>query len=106
MAIDRRIHTGDLIVCRVNGTSDIYVIGTVVSGKVGALSLRDLSTVLGRDAALRQAYEERLDDHQVWLFDGAAAAYVETSVPPLQASPTTKAPRFEGETHPLVGSHT
>ena len=29
--------------CRVNGTFDVYVIGTVVSGKVGALSLRGFS---------------------------------------------------------------
>lgn len=82
MALDRTIHAGDLVVCRVNGTSNIYVIGTVVSGRVGALSLRDLSTVLGQDSALRHAYQEGMHDHQVWLFDGAAAAYVETSMPP------------------------
>ena len=82
MAIDRTIHAGDLIVCRVNGTSSTYVIGTVVSGKVGALSLRDLSTTVGQDSAIRRAYQDGMHDHRVWLFDGAAAAYVETSMPP------------------------
>ena len=81
MTIDRKIRTDDLIVCRVNGTSDFYVIATVISGSVGALTLRGLSTMHGRDSALRHAYQERMLDHRVWLFDGAAAAYVETSVP-------------------------
>lgn len=81
MANNRRIRADDLIVCRINGTSDFYVIATVVSGDVGALSLRALSTMRGHDSALRHAYEERMHDHRVWLFDGAAAAYVETSVP-------------------------
>ena len=80
MAINRRILADDLVVCRVNGTSDFYVIATVVSGSVGALPLRALSTMRGQDSALRHAYEERMHDHRVWLFDGAAA-YVETSVP-------------------------
>jgi len=81
VAINRKIRADDLIVCRVNGTSDFYVIATVVSGNVGALSLRAVSTMRGRDSAIRHAYQERMHDHRVWLFDGAAAAYVETSVP-------------------------
>ena len=79
--MDRTIRGGDLIVCRVNGTLDVYVVGTVVSGKVGALSLRDVSTMVGQRRALWHAYEHRIHDGRVWLFDGAAAAYVET-VPP------------------------
>ena len=67
--------------CRVNGTFDVYVIGTVVSGKVGALSLRDSSTMVGRQRSLVHAYEQRTLDGRVWLFDGAAAAYVETAPP-------------------------
>jgi hypothetical protein len=68
-------------VCRVNGTFDVYVIGTVVSGNVGALSLRGVSTMVGRQRALGHAYEQRSLDGRVWLFDGAAAAYVETAPP-------------------------
>lgn len=80
--LDGSIRGGDVIVCRVNGTSDVYVVGTVVSGKVGELSLCGLSTTVGRDAALGRAYHDRLLEQQVWLFDGAAAAYVRTSAPP------------------------
>jgi hypothetical protein len=70
-----------VIVCRVNGTSDFYVIGTVVSGEVGELSLRGVSTTVGQVAALGRAYDDRVHDQCVWLFNGAASAYVKTSVP-------------------------
>lgn len=80
--MDGTIRGGDVIVCRVNGTSDVYVVGTVVSGEVGALSLCDMSTTIGQDTALGRAYNERLFEQRVWLFDGAASAYVKTSAPP------------------------
>jgi hypothetical protein len=76
---DGTIRAGDVIVCRVNGTSNVYVVATVVSGRVGNLSLRGVSTVVGQDSALDRGYAERLDDRHVWLFDGAAAAFVGTS---------------------------
>ena len=78
--MDGTIRVGDVIVCRVNGTSDFYIAGTVVSGKVGELSLSGVWTTLGRDAALDGAYQDLLHDQRVWLFDGAASAYVKTSV--------------------------
>jgi hypothetical protein len=80
--MDGEIRAGDVIVCRVNGTSDFYVVGTVLSGKVGELSLRGVSTVVGHNPALRRGYHERMHDQRVWLFDGAAPAYVRTSLPP------------------------
>jgi hypothetical protein len=76
--MDGSVVSGDVIVCRVNGTADVYVIGTVVSGTVGELSLRRMSTMVGRDLALRRGYDEVRERH-VWLFDGAAAGYVKTS---------------------------
>lgn len=79
--MDRTIGSGDAIVCRVNGTSNFYVVGTVVSGQVGHLSLRAVSTMVGQEAALSHAYEERMHDGRVWLFDGAARAYVDTVAP-------------------------
>ena len=79
--MDGQILANDVIVCRVNGTSDFYVIGTVLAGAVGALSLHGVSTVVGRDPALRRGYDQRLQDQRVWLFDGAAPAYVKTSPP-------------------------
>ena len=80
--MDRTIRAGDGVVCRVNGTVDVYVIGTVVSGTVGALSLRGVSTMVGQSPALSHAYQQRRHDGRVWLFDGAAAAYLETVPPP------------------------
>lgn len=77
--MDGKIREGDVIVCCVNGTSDFYVVGTVVSGHVGELSLRGVSTTVGQGAALGRAYDDRMPDRRVWLFDGGAAAYVKTS---------------------------
>ena len=79
--MDGTIREGDVIVCRMNGTFDVYVLGTVVSGTVGELSVRGLSTAIGQDAALGRAYHDRSPDRRVWLFDGAAAGYVKTLAP-------------------------
>ena len=81
MAIDGGIRPGDTIVCRVNGTADFYVVATVVSGQVGELSLRGAATIVGRDSAIRRAHRELTRGSRVWLFDGAAAAYVEAPEP-------------------------
>ena len=51
-AMDGKVRGGDVIVCRVNGTCDFYVVGTVVSGNVGELSLCGVSMTVGQDAAL------------------------------------------------------
>ena len=77
--MDGSVVAGDVIVCRVNGTADVYVIGTVASGTVGELSLRRMSTMVGRERALRRGYDEQGDERHVWLFDGAAAGFVKTS---------------------------
>ena len=83
--MDGHVRPGDAIVCRVNGTVDWYVVGTVVSGEVGELSIRAVSTTAGRESAIRRAYRgagDRVRDWKVWLFDGAASGYVKTTVPP------------------------
>ncbi len=85
---DRTIRAGDLVVCRVNGTADVYVIATVVSGSVGGLVLCGVSTMLGQRSALWHAYEQRENEGRVWLFDGAAAAYVETASPLVPNAPS------------------
>lgn len=79
--MDGQIRPGDLVVSRVNGTRNSYVIGTVVSGTAGELMLRDASTTNGRELAIERAYAGREGDHCVWLFDGSAAAYVRTPDP-------------------------
>jgi hypothetical protein len=79
--VDRTIRSGDGIVCRVNGTFEHYVIGTVVSGKAGTLLLRTVSTIVGQHSAVWYAYQHRMHDSRVWLFDGGAAAYLEADAP-------------------------
>jgi hypothetical protein len=79
--MDGPIRPGDVVVSRVNGTSEFYVVGTVVSGKAGELMLRDTLTTNGREPAIGRAYTERQEDHRVWLFDGSAKAYVKTLDP-------------------------
>ena len=77
--MDGSVVAGDVIICRVNGTADVYVIGTVISGTVGELCLHRLSTMVGRELALRRGYDEQVRERRVWLFDGAAAGFVKTS---------------------------
>ena len=72
----RTIRPGDVVVSRVNGTRDVYVIGTVESGTPGQLMLRDPLATTGRASAIGRAHIVRQDDRRVWLFDGSAAAYV------------------------------
>ena len=81
--MDGQIRPGDVVVSRVNGTRDFYVIGTVVSGTAGHLTLRDSVTTNGRAPAIGRAYSERHQDHHVWLFDGSASAYVKTPDPEM-----------------------
>jgi hypothetical protein len=79
--MDGSVSVGDVIVCRVNGTSDLYVIGTVAGGKVGEFSLAAVTTAVGLARALAQGYRDRTPDERVWLFDGAASGYVKTVAP-------------------------
>ena len=75
------IRTGDMVVCRVNGTKDLYVIGTVATGTVGELALSGVTTIVGLARAIERAYRDRTPDERVWLLDGAASGYVNTSAP-------------------------
>ena len=75
------VRVGDVVVCRVNGTSDLYVIGTVATGTVGELSLSGLTTRVGLHPAIERGYRGCTPAERVWLFDGAASGYVQTSAP-------------------------
>lgn len=79
--MDGAIRVGDVVVCRVNGTSELYVIGTVAAGIVGELSLSGVTTRVGLVQAIGHGYYDRTPEERVWLFDGAASGYVKTSAP-------------------------
>ena len=79
--MDGSLGVGDVVVCRVNGTSDLYVIGTVATGTVGELSLSGVTTIVGLVQAIERGYRDRTPEERVWLFDGAASGYVKTSAP-------------------------
>ena len=80
--MDGLIHSGDIVVSRINGTFDLYIVATVVSA-VDDLILRGIQPAKGRDHALKRGYDQRSDDGRVWLFDGSAAAYIKTDMPPV-----------------------
>lgn len=82
--MDGSIGVGDAIVCRVNGTSDLYVIGTVAGGSVGEFLLAAVTTMVGMARAVEHGYRDRTPDQRVWLFDGTAAGYVKTTAPRRQ----------------------
>jgi hypothetical protein len=75
------IRSGDVVVCRVNGTSDLYVIGIVATGTVGGLSLSAVTTIVGLSEAIELGYRNRMPEERVWLFDGSAPGYVKTCAP-------------------------
>ncbi len=79
--MDKSISVGDVVVCRVNGTSDLYVIGIVAAGTIGGLSLSVLTTKVGLARAIAQGYQDRTPDERVWLFDGTPSGYIETTAP-------------------------
>jgi len=75
-SMEGAIHAGDVVVSRVNGTRDLYIVATVSSAPRGDLTLNSVSTMKGRDAALLRGHTQRKDDQTVWLFGGSATAYV------------------------------
>jgi hypothetical protein len=79
--MDGSISVGDVVVCRVNATSNLYVIGTVAAGNIGDLSLVGVTTKVGLTHAIAYGYRHRTPDESVWLFDGAASGYVKTVAP-------------------------
>jgi hypothetical protein len=79
---DGTIQSGDVVVSHVNGTRDFYIVATVLS-TVGDLTLHSVSTMTGEDAAILGGYERVEAGQAVWLFGGAAAAYVKA--PPAES---------------------
>jgi hypothetical protein len=79
--MDRSISVGDVVVCRVNGTLELYVIGTVAAGTVGELSLCAVTTMVGLARAIARGYQDRTPNERVWLFDETASGCIETTAP-------------------------
>ena len=75
------ISVGDVVVCLVNDSLDLYAIGTVVAGAVGEFPLSNVTTVVGLARALEEGYRNRTPDERVWLSDGTASGYVKTTAP-------------------------
>jgi hypothetical protein len=74
-SMDGTIQSGDVVVSHVNGTRDFYIVATVLS-TTGDLTLHNVSTMTGEDAAVVAGYERLDAGRAVWLFGGSAAAYV------------------------------
>jgi hypothetical protein len=85
--MDELIRVGDVVVCPVAGTSDLYVIGTVTGGKVGELSLTAVTTIVGLDRAVERGYRSRKPEERVWLLAASAPGFVQTRAPRGQLYP-------------------
>ena len=79
-SLDGAIQTGDVVVSRVNGTRDFYIIATVASAAED-LALDSVLTAKGQDTAISRAFRQGTEDRQVWLFAGSAAACVKVRRP-------------------------
>ena len=85
-SMDGEIHAGDVVVSRVNGTADLYVIATV-SSAAADLALQGVMAIKGQEAAVIRAHEQLASTHSVWLFGGSAAAYVKARPPAIASDP-------------------
>ena len=92
--MDKSISVGDVVVCRVNGTSDLYVIGTVAAGTIGGLSFSAVTTKVGLAGAIAHGYQDRTPDERVWLFDGTGSGYIETTAPRSLLYTNAETPRL------------
>ena len=81
LVMDTSVSVGDVVVCHVNGTLDLYVIGTVAASTIGGLSLSAVTTKVGLAPAIAQGYQDRTPDERVWLVNGNASGYIETTAP-------------------------
>ena len=79
--MDKSISVGDVVVCRGNGTSDLYVVGTVAAGTISGLSRSAVATKVGLARAIAPGYQERRPDEGVWLFEATPSGYDETTSP-------------------------
>lgn len=84
------IHASDVVVCRVNGTIDLYVVASVDSVEDG-LRLSGIEVSEGQSRSIQRGCDRQRNDQQVWLFDGSATGYVEaTRVRDILASLATR----------------
>ena len=61
---------GDIVVSRIRGPFEAYVIGKVYADSAGDRRFRYLDNAESRENAIRKAYSHRTGEHQVWLFAG------------------------------------
>lgn len=74
--MSKRIQPRDMVVSRVNGTRDHYVVGRVETSSTtdDGLTLIDIQPMSGREAAIERAYARLDTERKVWLFDGLDAS--------------------------------
>ena len=79
--MDASIRAGDVVVCRVNGTSDLYVIGTVATGTVGEFSLAGVTTIVRAGSGNRARLSRPHARGARLVVRGTASGYVRTNAP-------------------------
>jgi hypothetical protein len=65
-----QIEACDVVVSRLRGPIEAYVIGEIYADSVGDRQFRYLANATSQDAAIRKGNSLRTGQHQVWLFAG------------------------------------
>jgi hypothetical protein len=68
--VGNQITPGDIVVSRIRGPFEAYVIGRIYAAMAGDRQFRYLDNAGSRESAIRKAYSHRTGEHQVWLFAG------------------------------------
>ena len=68
--VGSHIALGDIVVSRLRGPIEAYVICEIYADSVGDWRFRYLSDARSQDTAVRKGYSLRTGQHQVWLFAG------------------------------------
>jgi len=68
--VGSHIALGDIVVSRLRGPIEAYVICEIYADSVGDWRFRYLSDARSQDTAVRKGYSLRAGQHQVWLFAG------------------------------------
>ena len=68
--VANQLTPGDIVVSRIRGPFEAYVIGRIYADSAGDRRCWYLDHADSRENAIRKAYSHRTGEHQVWLFVG------------------------------------
>ena len=84
-----KIRVGDLVVSRATGIDATYIVGRIIETVSQWVLDPKAKVIRGRESAIEWAYDMRLANQRVWLFDRGVHAdegYIEAPEPERSAS--------------------